>query len=158
MSMKKWEFAALAVFCFMLFSYNSSSTRSKHDLSSVPSCWFLLYSSPRRLQSLLWWLPTSFRSSVRVSGLTKDALPITPTNIASVLLRFSLSEKRLRSPTFRFLFYSGYVIVVKVLHFSALTSLDSKLGITTELLFRVVIRTGLYNVHKIKTGTAAFAY
>lgn len=47
-----------------------------HDLHSVLSCWFLLYSCPRHLQMLLWKLANSLWNSFQVSGLTKDALSI----------------------------------------------------------------------------------
>lgn len=45
----------------------------------------------------------------------------------------------------------------KALHFSALTSLDCKMGITTVLPNRAAARTELYNVHKTKTKMRTMA-
>lgn len=101
------------------FCHNYSSTRGSHDLHFISSCWFLLYSCPQHLQILLWWLCNFFTNSLRVSGLKKDAPPITPTSSICTTEMFFDRQKAgsgLRLPRLKILFLSGCVILFNVLH------------------------------------------
>lgn len=112
------------------FCHNSSSTLGNHDLHFIAFCWFLLNSCPQHLQILLWWLYNFFRNSLRVSGLKKDALPITPTSSICTTEKFFDRQKAgsgLKLPRFKILFLSGCVILFNVLHLSILHTFDYKL-------------------------------